>query len=79
MEEDSPRKNIIRLRYDTEVGGWFTNNPRGNNGVGLWRDISKELNQLKQVCSFTLGRRRIRFWENVWYGENPLRVTFPSL
>ena len=44
VEEDSPWKNIIKLKYDTEDGGWFTKNPRGSGGVGLWRDIRKELN-----------------------------------
>ena len=47
VEEDSPWKNFIRLKYDTEDGGWFTKNLRGSDDVGLWRDISKELNQLK--------------------------------
>ena len=80
MEEDSPWNIIIRLKYDTKVGGWFTKNPRGSGGVGLWRDISKEPNQLKHDCCFSLGDvRRIKFWEDVWCGENSLRVTFPSL
>ena len=62
MEEDSPWKNFIRLKYDTEDGGWFTKNSRGSGGVRLWRDISKELNQLKQDCCFSLGDgRKIRF------------------
>ena len=35
---------------------------------------------MKQDCCFSLGDgRRIRFWEDVWCGENPLRVTFSSL
>ena len=44
MEEDSPWKNIIRLKYDTKDEGWFTKNPSGSYRVGLWKDISKELN-----------------------------------
>ena len=66
MGEDSRWKNIIRLKYDTKDGGWFTKNPSRSYGVGLWNDISIALHQLKQDCCFSLGHgRRIRFWEDV--------------
>ena len=71
---------MIRLKYDMEDGGWFTKNPRGSYGLGLWKEISKELSLLKHDYCFCLGDgRRIRFWEDVWCGKNPLSVTFPSL
>ena len=35
VEEDSPWKNSIKLKYDIEDGGWFTKNLRGSGGVGL--------------------------------------------
>ena len=35
---------------------------------------------MKPDCYFSLGDgKRIRFWDDVWCGENPLSVTFPSL
>ena len=31
------------LKYGMEDGGWFSNTPRGSYGVGLWKDIRKEV------------------------------------
>ena len=54
--------------------------PRGSFWVGLWKDIRKEAQQLKQKCKLMLGDgSRIRFWEDRWCGENPLCVSFPTL
>ena len=79
-EENAPWKTVIKLKYGTEVGGWFTNAPRGSYGVGLWKEISKESEQLKNDSFFELGDGyRIKFWEDVWCGETPLRVSFSSL
>ena len=80
VEENSPWKTVIKQKYCTEAGGWFTNAPRGSYGVGLWKEISKESEQLKNDSSFEIGDGcRIKFWENVWCRETPLRVSFPSL
>ena len=35
MEENSVWRNIISLKYGMDDGGWFSNTPRGNYGVGL--------------------------------------------
>ena len=60
--EESIWKEIIRLKYQVEKGGWFTKNPRGNFGVGLWKDINKENMQMKLDNIFVLGDgRRINF------------------
>ena len=35
---------------------------------------------MKQYCSFDLGDgKNIRFWEDAWYGDEPLNEAFPSL
>ena len=48
--------------------------------MGLWKDIRKEAQQLKQNCTLMLGEvSRIRFWEDRWCGENMLCVSFPTL
>ena len=36
-------RNIISLKYGMEDGGWFSNTHRGKYGVGLWKDIRKEV------------------------------------
>ena len=78
VEDNSPWKIVIKLKYGTEAGGWFTRAPRGSYGVGLWKDISKEPEQLKNDGFFELGDDcRIKLWEGVWCGETPLCVSFP--
>ena len=80
MEDFSPWRTVISLKYGTEAGGWFTCAPRGNYGVGRWKVISKEILQLKHDILFELGDgSRIKFWEDVWCGEDPLCESFPSL
>ena len=73
-------RSIISLKYGMEEGGWFSNSPRGSFGVGLWKDIEKEVIQIRQNCSFEVENgRKVRFWEDVWCGEAPLCSYFPSL
>ena len=80
LEENSVWRNIISLKYGMEDGGWFSNTPRGSYEVGLWKDIGKEVIQIRQNCSFEVGNgRKVRFWEDVWCGEAPLCSSFPSL
>ena len=63
MVENSHWKNVVRLKYGTKKGGWFTKDPRGSYRAGPWKVISKEVRQLKQDCGFELrDGRRIRFW-----------------
>ena len=41
VEERYIWKDIIKLKYQVEEGGWFTKIPRGSHGVGLWKSISR--------------------------------------
>ena len=54
MEDNSTWRSVINLKYGTEVGGWFPSLPKSNHGVGLWKEISKEVAQIKH-CSIELG------------------------
>ena len=73
-------EKIITLKYHIEEGGWFTKEPRGSFRVGLWKDISNATRKLKQEGYFDIGDgSRVKFWEDLWCGERPLRVMFPSL
>ncbi|RVW70981.1 hypothetical protein CK203_059677 [Vitis vinifera] len=49
-------------------------------GVGLWKAIKKEEDVLSCKVSFLVGdSRRVRFWKDKWYGDEPLCISFPSL
>ena len=71
-------EGLIKLKYGLEDGGWFSMELRGSFGVGLWKDIRKEAQQLKQKCKIMLGDGScIRFWEDRWCGEI-LLCLFPN-
>ena len=62
MEDNSIWKSCIKSKYGAEDGGWFSSLPRGSHGVGLWKTIAKESNQLKKDCVFIIvDGRKIRF------------------
>ena len=42
VEDNPPWKDSIKLKYGLEENGWFSVEPRGSYGVGLWKDIRKE-------------------------------------
>ena len=46
-----PWKDLIKLKYELEDGGWFSVEPRGSFGVGLWKDIRKEAQQLNKSAN----------------------------
>ena len=79
--EDNPLwKGLINLKYGLEEGGWFSKVPKGRFGVGVWKDIRREAQQLKQDYRFILGNGGwIRFWEDKWCGRNLLCEMFPTL
>ena len=62
VEENSFWKSHISTKYGIEAGGWFTKDPKGSYGVGLWKAITKEKAQVNKDCALILGNcRRIRF------------------
>ena len=48
--------------------------------MGLWKDIRREAQRLKQDYKLMFGDGgRIRFWEDKWCGKFPLCDQFPML
>lgn len=68
-EQYTTWKEFIKLKYHTEDGG-FTIFPKGSYGVGLWKEISKEVAQLTRNSGFILGQ--------VDFGRN-LKIAFCNL
>ena len=47
-------------------------------GVGLWKAIKKEGDMLRCKVAFMVGdSRRVRFWQDKWYSDEPLYISFP--
>ena len=42
VEDNPPWKYLIKLKYGLEEGSWFSLEPKGSFGVGLWKDIRSE-------------------------------------
>ena len=73
-----PRKDLIKLKYGLEEVGQFLVEPRGSfGGVGLWKDIRKEAQQLKQKCKLMLGDGVILYFGKIG-GVGRIRCVFLS-
>ena len=58
----------------------MTKIPTGPFGVGLWKYIWRGWNTFARFLTFEVGDgSRIRFWDDVWCGRDPLREAFPEL
>ncbi|RVW28979.1 LINE-1 reverse transcriptase-like [Vitis vinifera] len=71
----------VRGKYGEEQGGWSSKEARGEtHGVGLWKTLRKEWEVVKSRLVFVVGNgKRIKFWKDIWCGDEPLCVSFPSL
>ena len=57
-----------------DKGGWFTKNGKGAFGVGLWKDISKEVAVLKQFSNLLVRNgKRFRFLKDIWCGNGTFK------
>ena len=78
--DNSMWRSVINLKYGLENGGCFPPIPKGCHGVGLWKEICKEVLILRNHCSVKIGDgSKARFWEDWWCSEPPLCSSFPAL
>ena len=79
-EEGAWWRSVLVAKYGSVWGDWQTGAITGAHGVGLWKYISMGWQFFKSHIRFIPGEgSRIRFWDDVWYGERPLKVVFPGL
>ncbi|RVX05637.1 hypothetical protein CK203_027242 [Vitis vinifera] len=58
----------------------YTCEVREGFGVGLWKEIRKEGSLLSNNIVFSVGNgRKVRFWKDIWCGDEALCDSFPSL
>ena len=80
VERESFWKLIISRKFGEEGGGWNSCEVREGYGVGFWKEIRKEGSLLLKIVSFSVGDgRRVRFWKDIWCGNNSICETYPSL
>ena len=60
--------------------GRFFGDIFGSHGVGLWKYICMGWQIFKSHIRFDPGEgTKIRFWDDVWFGDKPLKVAFLGL
>ena len=73
-------KKVLEAKYGKEELGWRTRKANGAFGVGVWKEILKESSWCWENMGFKVGKgNRIRFWTDLWCGNNVLSQGFPNL
>ncbi|RVW44800.1 hypothetical protein CK203_112481 [Vitis vinifera] len=71
---------MLEAKYGKEEFGWRTRKANGAFGVGVWKEILKESTWCWENMGFKVGKgNRIRFWTDLWCGNNVLSQGFPNL
>jgi hypothetical protein len=68
------------FKYEDQDGGWCTKEVSSSHGVGLWKHIDQGWNFFANGIQFEVGMGlKVRFWQDIWCGEQLLKHAFPSL
>ena len=79
-EREALWRRVIRAKYGAEKGDWCANSVPGSNGVSLWKTISSGWSTFSRHIQFQIGDgTRVKFWHDVWCGDNPLSMCFLDL
>ena len=71
---------VIRSKYGLHPNGWDSNLATRGSFRNPWTFISQGIALILNFVKWEVGTgNRIRFWEDVWRGEQPFAVTFPRL
>ena len=79
-ERDSLWRTIITSKYGSRNRDWDSNEVLSSYGVCLWKGISKVFDDFIKGIRLKVGMGdRVRFWEDLWCGDTPLKLSFPIL
>ena len=79
-EEDHLWRRVIAAKYGVDWGSWISKKANGPHGCSLWKGILSGWDFFKQHVELVAGLgNRIRFWQDNWCGEVPLKAMFPVL
>lgn len=52
----------------------------GSYGIGLWKNIRRGWGEFSRFVRFEVrDESKIRFWQDVWCGDQTLKTSFPVL
>ena len=79
-EQDALWAKIIKSKFGLHENKWDSCLARRSTSRSPWKFISSLYEDYGHMVSFKVGNgRRIRFWEDVWWGEEAFYVRFPNL
>lgn len=79
MEKESLWRRVVVARFG-EAYPWESKGVWIRHGYGLWKSIMMVKDIFWKFIQFKLGsKREIRFWEDRWIGNRPLRDVFRNL
>ena len=71
---------LLEENLGNRMGGWCSGECRNSFRTGLWKEIRKDWEIVRLNAKFVIGDgSRVRFWKDVWGGEEALCITFPTL
>ena len=80
MEEGGSKEVWGRVGVGGGGGGWTFKLGRGVHGCGLWRGICMGWEDFSKNTHFVVGvGSRVKFWQDVWCGDQPLQLAFLRL
>jgi hypothetical protein len=80
VEREALWRQVVMVKYGALEGGWASKMSTGTYGVGLWKFIRSGWNKFSQMLKYEVGDgTRIRFWDDVWCIDSPLKSAYPEL
>ena len=71
---------VILSIYGSHSNGWDANTIVRWSHRCPWKAISQVFQEFSSFTRFVVGNgERIRFWEDLWWGDQPLGSQYPSL
>jgi hypothetical protein len=79
-EKEAYWRKVVEIKYGSMEGDWCTKQVERPFGVGVWKHIRRGWELFSKFIRFEVGDgTRIRFWQDVWCGDQPLKESFPVL
>ena len=80
LENDALWRRVIGAKYGNEWGGWCTKSMSGAYSVCLWKFIQSGWGNFSKFIQYEVGDgTRVKFWDDVWCRDHPLKEAFPDL
>ncbi|XP_065628619.1 uncharacterized protein LOC136067152 [Quercus suber] len=79
-KNDALWRRVIEAKYGNEWGGWCTKSVSGAYGVSLWKFIRRGWLYFSKFLWYDVGDGScVKFWDDVWCRDRPLKGVFPDL